>query len=47
MEKRCIVCNRLLFIENDGVKQIKTDNIEYRFSGMVHIICKCGKVNKF
>ena len=47
MEKRCKNCSRLLFIENNGTKQIKANNIEYNFSGGVKIICKCGTINKF
>jgi RNase P subunit RPR2 len=47
IEKRCKNCNRLLFIEQNGIKQIKANNIEYSFNGYITVICKCRTINKF
>lgn len=47
MEKRCKNCNRLLFIQNGEIKEIKCNNIEYNLNGSANIICKCGTINKF
>jgi len=47
MEKRCINCKRLLLIDNNGIKTIKANNIEYTLNGIITVVCKCGKTNKF
>ena len=47
IEKRCKKCNRLLFMEQNGTKQIKANNIEYNFNGCITVVCKCGIINKF
>lgn len=47
MENRCKQCNRLLFVETDGIKQIRVDNIEYKINGTIQIVCKCKQLNKF
>lgn len=44
---RCKNCNRLLYIQNGQIKQIKTsDKIVYTIFGNIEIACKCGTVNK-
>jgi hypothetical protein len=47
MEKRCKKCNRLLFIETNGIKQIKSNNITYNVNGTIEIECKCKFKNVF
>ena len=44
---RCKNCNRLLYIQNGSIKQIRTsDKIVYNTSGDIEINCKCGTINK-
>ena len=46
MQIRCKNCNRLLYIQDGAVKQIKTtDKIEYSILGQIQITCKCGTIN--
>ena len=46
-EIRCKNCNRLLYVQNGEVKQIKTnDKIIYNMQGKIEITCKCGTINK-
>ncbi len=47
LEQRCAKCFRLLFIEQNGIKVIKSNNIEYCVTGMIKIKCKCNKLNYF
>lgn len=43
---RCKNCNRLLYIQNGDIKQLKTsDKIIYNISGKIEILCKCGTKN--
>lgn len=45
-EIRCTKCNRLLYVQNGEVKQIRTtDKITYNISGKIEILCKCGTKN--
>ncbi len=46
-EKRCSNCSRLLFIEQNGVKVIKSNNIEYTVNGSIIIKCKCNTIINF
>ena len=46
MEIRCQNCNRLLYVQNGDIKQIRTtDKIQYSISGNIEITCKCGTKN--
>lgn len=47
MGKRCLKCDRLLFIQVGDVKKIKSNNIEYHVNGSITVICKCNTINKF
>lgn len=46
-EQHCKNCNRLLFVECNGIKSIKIKDIEYSIDGYITVICKCKQINKF
>ena len=47
MQIRCKNCNRLLYVQNGEIKQIRTsDKIKYNIFGQIEITCKCGTKNK-
>jgi hypothetical protein len=44
-EKRCTKCNRLLYIDTYGIKEIRNDKITYKINGNISVVCKCGQEN--